>query len=144
MTRPSTCWELGKDYEHYRTVRYKYRTLRPYSIMLPPALWPTHEVMTPFFALSKIGQLIVAQGYVWNGADVAVDTPSFMRGSAVHDAIFQMCRDRLLDYRTHVKPADRLLWKLCRADGMSWWRISYLRPLLWLGGESSARPPGGG
>lgn len=48
-----------------------------------------------------------------------------MRGSLVHDALYQLMREGHLDLAAHLGPADRLLQKLCREDGMSqlraWW-----------------------
>jgi len=54
-----------------------------------------------------------------------LDTATFMRGSLVHDALYQLMRDGHLDRATHREAADRLLQTLCEEDGMwslrTWW-----------------------
>ena len=42
-----------------------------------------------------------------------------MRGSLVHDALYQLMRRGLLNYKEDREPADRILYQICREDGMS-------------------------
>ena len=42
-----------------------------------------------------------------------------MRGSLVHDALYQLVRERHFDHDTNRKAAGRLLQKLCKEDGMA-------------------------
>jgi hypothetical protein len=48
-----------------------------------------------------------------------------MRGSLIHDALYQLMRGEDLDKDIHRDPADRLLQQMCKQDGMSsiraWW-----------------------
>ncbi len=48
-----------------------------------------------------------------------------MRGSLVHDALYQLMREGELDADVYKEPADRLLQAMCREDGMTslraWW-----------------------
>jgi hypothetical protein len=41
-----------------------------------------------------------------------------MRGSLIHDALYQLMREQHLDIRFRAA-ADRLLFQLCLADGMN-------------------------
>ncbi len=63
-----------------------------------------------------------------------------MRGSLVHDALYQLMREGELDYETYREPADRLLQSMCKEDGMSsiraWWVYKGLR----IGGDPAADP----
>ncbi len=83
------------------------------------------SIVTPFIALRKNGTLLIKRGYAWDGASgPAIDTKSFMRGSLVHDALYQlMRRDKISP--TERSFADKELRKICREDGMSairaWW-----------------------
>ena len=65
-----------------------------------------------------------------------------MRGSLVHDALYQLMRGKMLDHDLHRKTADRILWRICREDGMSairaWWVYQGVR----LGGGPAADPDG--
>ncbi|MCP4706191.1 MAG: DUF1353 domain-containing protein, partial [candidate division Zixibacteria bacterium] len=88
------------------------------------------------------GKLIISKGYVWDGpSGPTIDTLNFMRGSLVHDALYQLMREKLLDYKTDRKDADDLLRVMCKDDGMSsiraWWVYKAVR--WW--GEKSAKPP---
>jgi len=71
------------------------------------------------------GTLVIHKGYAWDGASgPAIDTPNFIRGSLVHDVLYQMIWEGLIPiyYR---KDADDVLIKICKEDGMSaprrWW-----------------------
>jgi hypothetical protein len=48
-----------------------------------------------------------------------------MRGSLVHDALYQLMRDEYLDRAVYRDAADRTLQKICKEDGMwslrAWW-----------------------
>ena len=68
------------------------------------------------------GMLMVDAGYAWDGpSGPAFDTSNFMRGSLIHDVLYQLMREELIP-RTARKYADQLLRKMCREDGMSWVR----------------------
>lgn len=64
-----------------------------------------------------------------------------MRGSLVHDALYQLMRMRHLDYRAHREAADEELHDICVADGMSEVRAWGVLKGVRMGGESNARPP---
>jgi len=71
------------------------------------------------------GRLTIMEAYCWDGpSGPTIDSDCFMRGSLVHDALYQLMREGLLPitYREH---ADRLLQRLCLEDGMTrlraWW-----------------------
>jgi hypothetical protein len=49
-----------------------------------------------------------------------------MRGSLVHDALYQLMREGFLEKNVHRSIADRLLYDLVREDGMNWFRAKYV------------------
>ena len=74
------------------------------------------------------GMLTVADGYCWDGASgPAVDTRNFLRGSLVHDALYQGIREGLLT-PAHRHTADLILFAIIRQDGMPWVRAKWV---LW-------------
>ncbi|MCW5657440.1 MAG: hypothetical protein KIT60_07035 [Burkholderiaceae bacterium] len=82
--------------------------------------------LQPWLELSGDGWLLIRAGYAWDGpSGPAIDTPSFMRGSLVHDALYQLMRDGVLEEALHRAPADQALRRLCIEDGMwrlrAWW-----------------------
>ncbi len=103
---------------------YKYRMLAPYRIGV--ASIPGWGIaVLRLLSVDVDGIMTLEQGYSWDGASgPAIDTPTFMRGSAVHDALYQLMRLGYLP-RTARKAADMMLRKICRDDGMNriraWW-----------------------
>ena len=69
-----------------------------------------------------------------------VDTRTFMRGSLVHDALYQLMREEYLDYKKDQEYANNLLKQICREDGMSKFRAWYVHRALRLFGEKAAKP----
>jgi hypothetical protein len=109
----------------YRKLKgYKYQLLEDYSINIE--ICPTDRIDALFVSLSTEGNLLLRKGYACDGPSGPTwDTENFMRGSFVHDAIYQLMRENLIsiDYRDY---ADRLLQSICLEDGMSRVRAWYV------------------
>jgi Protein of unknown function (DUF1353) len=93
-----------------------------------------------YIELDSTGQLLIKAGYAWDGpSGPTIDTLNFMRGSLVHDALYQLIRERHLGSE-HRELADRILQRICREDGMSaaraWWVYQGVR----FGGGPAADP----
>ena len=99
---------------------------------------PPRDIASDYIKLTTDGYLMIAVGYCWDGpSGPTVDTKSFMRGSLIHDALYQLLREGYLcaDER---KLADRELYTACRADGMSYVRAQYTyRAVRWFGADSA-------
>lgn len=103
---------------------YKFQLEEPYQHatgMTPAPGAPGNR----FVGMSPDGLLTIAAGYAWDGASgPAIDTPSFMRGSLVHDALYQLIRLGVISLDQRAA-ADRILRDIVRADGMwaprAWW-----------------------
>ena len=103
---------------------YKYQLQESYSVRIE--LRPPAAIHTAFIDFEQDGTLTLQRGYAWDGpSGPTVDTPTFMRGSLIHDALYQLMRERHLDHATTRESADRILQAICREDGMSalraWW-----------------------
>lgn len=125
----------------------KYRKLQDYKYQLMEKYvhdtgWrlPERAAMAGgWTTLSKTGKLTIKKGYAWDGpSGPAIDTSNFMRGSLVHDALYQLMREGLLPGRKR-KPADVLLWLICLEDGMSQTRADYVFHAVRVFGGRSAR-----
>ena len=117
---------------------YKYQLVEQYKVYTP--IYPTTLIALPLVQLNLAGLLTIQSGYAWDGpSGPTVDTVTFMRGSLIHDALYQLMRHNLLDHTLYREPADRFLQECCRADGMSqlrsWWVYWGAR----LGGTASTR-----
>ncbi len=91
----------------------------------------------------EIGQdsMVISENYAWDGpSGPTLDTSNAMRGSLIHDALYQAIRtgDLLMKHR---KIADKIFRQVLKEDGMN-----LIRRNLWYWcvrrfGEKHARPP---
>ncbi len=99
---------------------WKYRLEADYYVTIP--IHPPAPVGNRYIRLLPTGQLRIAASYCWDGpSGPTIDSSCFMRGSLVHDALYQLLREGLLAPE-HRADADRILRDLCREDGMTWLR----------------------
>ena len=74
---------------------YKYQLAQPYETHI--SIYLESPVKTEFIRLGPVGHLFISKGYAWDGpSGPAIDTKSAMRGSLIHDALYQLIRLRLL------------------------------------------------
>ncbi len=117
---------------------YKYQIIEEYQVQID--VKPKTDIITPFIRLNSEGLLIISAHYAWDGpSGPTVDTKNFMRGSLVHDALYQLMRESLLPV-SFREAADRELQKICREDGMSAFRAWYVYQGVHQFGEKNARP----
>lgn len=108
-----------------RCIGYKggYKYQLQYDFTIKTGIEPRTSYDQRYLRLDEQGTLTIKAGYAWDGpSGPAFDTLNFMRGSLVHDALYQLMRERVLDRELSKDPADRLLQAICREDGMSWVR----------------------
>jgi len=118
---------------------YKYQLKEDYITQIN--IIPDIPIKTDYIELTITGQITVKNGYAWDGASgPAIDFPSIMRGSLVHDALYQLMRLSHLDEDIHREPADRLLQKMCREDGMNAAAAWLVYQGVRLGGDPAADP----
>ena len=103
---------------------YKYQLIKSATFRVDA--YPTQAIQTQFIDLDSDGALTIKRGYAWDGpSGPTIDTKNFMRGSLVHDALYQLMREGHLNWRIHRDVADKLLRRMCREDGMAairaWW-----------------------
>lgn len=100
---------------------YKYQLVEDYSI----SIGLRQDADSDFLSLHD-GVLTIKKGYAWDGpSGPTFDTPSFMRGSLVHDALYQLIREKHLPLSMRDF-ADSMLKDLCKEDGMPLWRRAYV------------------
>ena len=87
-----------------------------------PTLKPYIGISTKYLAVLPGSILLLRRGYAWDGASGPTwDSKSSMRGSLVHDALYQLMRHDLIS-RDFRKVADKLFYEICIQDGMWRWR----------------------
>lgn len=120
---------------------YKYQLDKPASALTAVVGFDVRIPLYPGSAESWVeltteGVIRIRHGYSWDGASgPAIDTPDFMLGSLVHDALYQMIHEGILP-RSARKAADQTLRDLCKAEGMSafrrWYVYIAVRAFGWL------------
>ncbi len=123
----------------YRKLKkYKYQLLQEYRVTVDLAV--AEDIITGFVDLKADGELRISTGYAWDGASgPSIDTKTFMRGSLIHDALYQLMRLGHLDSDRHREQADAILSSICLEDGMNSFRAWYVYKSVRLFGAGSAR-----
>lgn len=85
--------------------------------------------------------LTIKKGYAWDGpSGPTFDTMSAMRGSCVHDALYQLMREELISMKLYRRRADLLFHELIRDDGMGMIRAWYFFIAVFCCGRKAASP----
>ena len=120
---------------------YKYQLFEEYYTDIP--IKPEEDISSSgdYVILSKEGKIVIKKGYAWDGpSGPTIDSLNFMRGSLVHDALYQLMREKKLIKAIHRDSADRLLQQMCKEDGMSSIRAWGVYQGVSKFGESAADP----
>jgi hypothetical protein len=135
---------MTKPYIKYKS-GYKYQLVEEYQVKV--SVIPIDNIKTDYIELDTEGMLIIKKGYAWDGPSGPTwDTPNFMRGSLVHDALYQLLRSKLLEQKWEKwrkearKEADKELRRICREDGMSRIRAWYVYQAVSRWGGRAADP----
>ena len=126
------------------SIKYRKLNTYKYSIMedvqIEVNIKPNTDVICTYMELSINGILTIRKGYAWDGpSGPMIDTPDTMRGSLVHDVLYQMMRLNMLPLNFR-KNADEMLKQICIEDGMSEIRAIYMYEGVRLFGEQYAKP----
>jgi len=124
---------------------YKYQLHRTYTHIIPIEV---NEIInnSEFLKVSPLKEmpgkamLIMKKGYAWDGPSGPTwDTSNFMRGSLVHDALYQLMREGHIP-GSYRELADKELHRICREDGMSRIRAWYVYRAVRRGAGFAADP----
>jgi hypothetical protein len=117
---------------------YKYQLAETYEASLP--FHPSQSISVQFITFERDGVLTIRSGYAWDGpSGPTFDTKNFMRGSLVHDVLYQLIRNKWLPEEFRAK-ADDLLKQHCLEDGMSKVRAWYVHRAVSRYAMSAADP----
>lgn len=107
---------------------YLFKLTRPYGC---ETILTGYTIDVPFIKLDQYGKLDISEFYAWDGpSGPSIKTDNFMRGSLVHDSLYQLMRTGALP-KSCRKNADIMLRKICIEDGMftarAWWVYYFVR-----------------
>lgn len=107
---------MAREKIKYRS-GYKYQLHEDYSIKTN--IKPKKVVDDQFIKLDLAGNLTILSGYAWDGpSGPVIDTEENMRASLVHDAFYQLMRQKRLTQKSNKDKADKLFKKMCIKDGV--------------------------
>ena len=102
--------------------KYKYRLNTAQNTYLVG--FPFSSVHHPFVVMDT-QTIHIKAGYAWDGpSGPSIDTDTFMRGSLIHDALYQLIREGYLP-QSFRKAADKQMRRICKEDGMHPFRAWY-------------------
>jgi len=112
-------------------MKYTKRRLWKYKLhseeVVQTTIKPDALIITEFIQLDYNGELKIFAGYCWDGPSGPVlHRPDNMRGTLVHDALYQLMRENHLP-QSERQQADEMLRSICLEDGMSpfWANLFY-------------------
>lgn len=108
-----------------KRVKYKYTLHEDFLYPDPTGIEVEECIGLGMLRMDKAGHLTILKGYSWDGpSGPTIDTPSFMKGSLIHDALYQLMREEKVGFDQRLR-ADQLLREVCIASGMfqpyAWW-----------------------
>ncbi len=117
---------------------FKYQLRQKYTVEL--LFSPVVDIEDTFIKFYTYGIMEIMVGYAWDGpSGPTFDTKSFMRGSLIHDCLYQLIRKGFLTYEPYRKLADEELIRICREDGMNRVRAwGVYRAVRWFGITSAS------
>lgn len=128
----------------YRDLKsYKYQLAAPYEYKIDLSRFPVTDATPNGFINFHANVMVLSTGYAWDGpSGPTIDTKTFMRGSLIHDALYQLLREGTVpDHHLHEarEYADHLLRKICLEDGMNRFRAWYVYWAVRYFGRAAAR-----
>lgn len=125
---------------------YKYQLVADYQVQLR-FIRPQFEIETEFIRLSRDGLLWIRHGYAWDGPsgptiDNLFGDRTGMRGSLVHDALYQLMRDGWLSRKEFRQKSDREFFVILLEDKMDTLRAAAWFAGVRIGAEGSAKASG--
>ena len=100
---------------------------------------PKAPIDTPYIDMDIKGVMTVRRGYVWDGASgPTIDTKNTMTASLIHDALYQLMRENLIDRDKWRKRADKILYEILRSRGMTSIRAKIWYRAVRKGAEASS------
>lgn len=128
---------MTPDIIKYRS-GYKYQLAEDYRLGIE--LFPAAAICTEYIDLDPEGILTIRKGYAWDGpSGPTIDTRNTLRGSLVHDALYQLMRQGRLPQSVRLL-ADNIAHRIWREDGMSAWRAFLWRRELGKFAAAAADP----
>ncbi|MGK0237862.1 MAG: hypothetical protein ACI92G_001326 [Candidatus Pelagisphaera sp.] len=121
---PIDSQEEGSDGAFTYLSGYKYQLHKDYEYLLN---FDTKAEAVLNKIEIKGNRMILRKGYGWDGASgPAIDTKNFMRGSAIHDALYVLMAHGVLEQEEFKDHCDQEFMRILAKDGMPRLRRMYV------------------
>jgi len=135
---------LGNEIKEIIMIKYKKRKRYKYNLHSEVQYSTGLTVENPknlgLLEIDSNGLITIRIGYSWDGpSGPTIDTKNFMRGSLVHDALYQLMREGVLNQEDRER-ADEILRDICIEDGMSKTRAWYVYKAVRIAAAGAAKP----
>lgn len=106
---------MTTEYIEYRS-GYKYQLATNFEFQTD--IIPNEVIKDQFIELGLDGVLNIKSGYAWDGVSgPVIDTERNMRASLIHDALYQLMREKKLS-GAYKERADEIFRNICIKDGV--------------------------
>lgn len=123
-------------YKKRRKYKYRLHSLNTYVTNIEIE----NDYDSDFLKMDTRGVLTIREGYSWDGpSGPTIDRITFMQASLVHDALYQLIREGIINQSDRNK-ADVILRDICLEDGMSRFAAFLVYKAVDLFGEKAAEP----
>ena len=120
MPRKPKKIELAPGICYYDKRNWKYELADNYRTVV--RILPEADIHSEYITLNRAGVLSIGTAYAWDGPSGPThDDAQGMLASLVHDALYQLMRERILPH-TWRKMADKELVLIAKECGMPWCR----------------------
>jgi len=129
-------------FDNLKKGKYKYVLRNSYEVQTKIK---GYRINGDYFKLYKSGNLVISQNYAWDGATLFPDTKEVMRGSCVHDCLFQMLRESIIpqdprNWGEIFKLSNKTFVGICKEDKMYWITRKIIYFFITNFGKKYARP----
>ena len=134
---------INDQYHFSYITGIKYQITRDYATYIP--VYPNRKISTDHISLDIDGFLYIKKTYGFDGpSGPTMDLwfpklyKKMLRGSLIHDALYELMRHDLLDRKVWRKEADAIFRISCLEDGMVKIRADWCYIGVRIGGYSSS------
>lgn len=116
---------------------FKYQLEEDFLIGIP-VLAQFDGIDMRYFSINNCGTLLLKVGFASDGpSGPTIDTPNSIRGSFIHDALYECMRKGYIPIKFRKK-ADEIIREVCIMDGMSKIRAyAWYYALRWFGARNA-------
>lgn len=104
-------------YFTYKTSDKKYKYTLQFDVDYETGIYSERGYTGDYLEIDWRGRLTILTGYSWDGLTGFIDVPDAIEASLVHDALYQLIREKVLP-KSYRKRADKIFKEMCINNGV--------------------------